>query len=78
MLNSVHTAVSNLYGFIQSNKRCLQTESGQHRSEFLNHTIFLILKLAATVTSISLKNIGLNNEKNYLKKKKSTLYYFKR
>lgn len=27
MLNSVHTAVSNLYGFIQSDKRCLQTES---------------------------------------------------
>ena len=26
MLNSIHTAVGNLDGFIQSDKRCLQTE----------------------------------------------------
>lgn len=27
MLNSIHTAVSNLYGFIQGDKRCLQIGS---------------------------------------------------
>lgn len=27
MLNSIHTAVSNLYGFIQGHKRCLQIGS---------------------------------------------------
>lgn len=36
MLNSVHTAISNLNGFIQSDKRCLQTENGHNVSEDLN------------------------------------------
>lgn len=43
MLDGVHTAVGDLYGFIQSDKRCLRTESGQRESEFLNHTSFFIL-----------------------------------
>lgn len=30
MLNSIHTAISDLNGFIQSDKRCLQTENGHH------------------------------------------------
>lgn len=38
MLNSVHAAVRNLYGFIQGDKRCLQTKSGQNPSEFLFNT----------------------------------------
>lgn len=35
MLNGIHTAISNLNGFIQSDKRCLQTENGHNVSEGL-------------------------------------------
>lgn len=44
MLNSVHTAISNLNGFIQSDKRCLQTENGHNVSEGLK-VFFLMVKV---------------------------------
>lgn len=56
MLNSVHTAVGNLNGFIQSDKGRLQTDGGQCVSEFLNYTHFLQKK----------HNISGNSDQHYI------------
>lgn len=61
VFNSVHAAVGDLYGFVQSDKRCLQTESG--RRDGTSHTAltFLILIRSSEVVLIGISNIHFKN-----------------